>query len=68
MIDQFARECEDVLKKEFGVFQKSSEELHFFFQEDSRTEQRRENLRRRKERQERALKLILDHEKRAWSA
>jgi len=68
MIDRFDKECEDVLKKEFGVFQKSSEELHYFFQEDSRTEKRRESLRRRKKRQERALELILDHEKRAWSA
>ena len=68
MIDRFAKECEDSLKNEFGIFQKSSEELHFFFREDSRTEQRRQNLRRRKDRQERALELILDHEKRVWNA
>lgn len=67
MIDKFANECEDVLKREFGVFQKSPEDIHCLFQEDTRTEQKRESLLRRKVRQERALDLILDHEKKAWS-
>ena len=66
MIDKFANECEDVLKGEFGIFHKSPEEVHHFFQEDTRTEQKRENLLRRKVRQERALELILNHEKKIW--
>ena len=66
MIDKFANECEDVLKREFGIFHKSPEEVHHFFQEDTRTEQKRENLLRRKVRQECALELILNHEKMIW--
>jgi len=50
MIDLFANTIEDVLKRELGVFTKSPDELHFYFQEDPNTEYERLTLEKKKAR------------------